>query len=455
MRQKNTKQLPLMNNTPNHIKAVEYDIISEILDANPKIYDLAHDNLTENIKCSKSGAYGMSTEQVVRAAILMKREQFSYEGLAFHMVDSTTFRKFCHIGLCDAGFKKSTLNNNIKALSSETWEAINDILVIQAEIDGHENGRETRTDCTVTLSNIHDPRDSEQLWDCVRVLTRKLELAKHNYPGFNIIYTDHTKRAKRRALAVLNAKNEKGRKGAYRDLLVVTKKTIGYCNTTIEILKALPPYQFEAHGLATEIEKIVKLARQVIDQTERRVIKGESVPASEKVVSIFEPHTDIIVKDSRDTLFGHKICLTGGRSNLILDCLILDGNPADSTLPGKMADRLDGIFGRYPNKMSFDGGFAALANVDDLKGKGIKDICFSKRRGMDEEDMCRSKWVYRRLRNFRAGIESGISWLKGSFGLGVCIWKGYKSFKSYVWSSIVAANLTTLARLRINSAKAK
>ena len=62
----------------------------------------------------------------------------------------------------------------------------------------------------------------------------------------------------------------------------------------------------------------------------RRVIAGESVPAQEKLVSIFETHTDIIRKDRRDTYYGHKICVTGGASNLILDCVILEGNPADS-----------------------------------------------------------------------------------------------------------------------------
>ncbi len=240
----------------------------------------------------------------------------------------------------------------------------------------------------------------------------------------------------------------------YRDLLIVTRKTVGYCNTAIESLRSLPLWEFEARELATELERIVALAAQVIDQTNRRVIKGEKVPASEKIVSIFEPHTDIIIKDRRETFFGYKICLTGGKSNLILDCMILDGNPADSTLPVTMAERLEDVYGRCPNKMSFDGGFASLANLKALKDLGVKDVCFSKRRGMNEEDMCRSKWVYKRLRNFRAGIESGISWLKRSFGLTVCIWKGLESFKSYIWSSIVAANLTTMARHRLKRARA-
>jgi IS5 family transposase len=111
-----------------------------------------------------------------------------------------------------------------------------------------------------------------------------------------------------------------------------------------------------------------------------------------------------------------------------------------------MLDRHDQIYGRYPLKVALDGGFASKNNLDSAKGKGIKDVCFAKKRGLKEEDMCRSHWVYKRLRNFRAGIESGISWLKRSFGLTRCTWKSHRSFKSYVWASIVSANLLTLAR---------
>jgi IS5 family transposase len=93
------------------------------------------------------------------------------------------------------------------------------------------------------------------------------------------------------------------------------------------------------------------------------VIQGESVPADQKVVSIFEEHTDIIIKDSRDTHYGHKICLTGGASNLILDCMILEGNPADTELVEKMLDRQQQIYGRYPLKVALDGGFASKDNL--------------------------------------------------------------------------------------------
>lgn len=145
-------------------------------------------------------------------------------------------------------------------------------------------------------------------------------------------------------------------------------------------------------------------------------------------------------------MFGHKICVTGGSSNLILDCLIVDGNPADSSLTDQMLDRQKHIYDRYPLKVALDGGFASKDNLRKAKAKKIKDVCCSKGRGMQAEDMCRSQWVYKRLRRFRAGIEFGISWVKRCFGLSRCTWKGYRSFKSYVWSSIVSANLLTVAR---------
>lgn len=196
-----------------------------------------------------------------------------------------------------------------------------------------------------------------------------------------------------------------------------------------------------------DLRRIIFLAERVIEQTTRRVINGESVPASEKVVSIFEPHTDIIVKDRRDTYYGHKICVSGGPSNLITDCMILDGNPADTDLTDKMLERHKEIYGYYPVKAALDGGFASKENLKSAKSKeGIKDVCFAKKRGLKEKDMYRSAWIYKQLRRFRAGIESGISWLKRSFGLDRCTWKSLESFHSYVWASIVSANLLTLAR---------
>lgn len=455
MRKNTQKQMPLTITSIDHPHAVELEGISQILDANPIIYDWVLQDLTRDVMRTDTGAEGMSAEQVLRVAIIKQMETYSYEDLAFHLLDSVCYRGFCRIGIADKGFQKSALCNNIKAISSETWESINRILVAYGQDKEIEKGKEARTDCTVVSSNIHDPTDSSLLWDSVRVLTRMLGRINKRLDDLHIPFSDHTKRAKRRMLGVMNAKNKKARKKPYMDLLKVTHQTVNYARKAVSMLESFP-FKYSsltetAQSMAEELKEIIHLTHRVIEQTTRRVIHGESVPASEKVVSIFEPHTDIIVKDRRDTFYGHKICLTGGKSNLITDCLILDGNPADTELTGQMLDRHKEIFGHYPLKVALDGGFASKANLKSAKSKGIKDVCFAKKRGLEEQEMCRSSWVYKRLRRFRAGIESSISWLKRCFGLDRCTWKSLQSFHSYVWASVVSANLLTLARCEIAS----
>ena len=449
MRKKNYEQLPLTASVIDHPRAKELEQISRILDSLPIINEMVLQDLTHG-RSNPSGAEGMTAEQVLRGAILKKTQGFTYEELAFHLLDSLTYRAFCRIGMAQKSFKKSALCGNIKSISPQTWEAIHRLVLAYGEDQQIEKGKHSRIDCTVVPTNIHEPTDSSLLWDCVRVITRVLFKINERFEGAKIPFTDHTKRAKRRMMGVLNAKKEKIRKAQYEDLLKVTEKTVGYAENALSLLKSLPVTgamdMVAALSMADELNRVLPLARKVMEQTIRRVIHDESVPANEKVVSIFEPHTDIIVKDRRDTFYGHKVCLSGGPSNLITDCLIVEGNPADATLTATMLDRHREIYGHVPAKAALDGGFASKENLRIAKGNGVKDVCFSKKRGLKEEEMCKSPWVYKRLRRFRAGIESGISWLKRSLGLDRCTWKSFRSFKSYVWASIVSANLLTMAR---------
>ena len=450
MRKNCKKQMPLTITSIDHPHAEELEGISKILDANPIINEWVLQDVTRNVKHRDRGAEGMSAEQVVRAAIIKQMEGYSYDDLAFHLLDSACYRRFCRIGIADKGFRKSALCSNIKAISAATWESIHRVVVAYGKDKRIEQGKESRIDCTVVESNIHEPSDSSLLWDCVRVLTRKLVQINESFDEVNAPFSDHRKRAKRRMLGIMNAKNNKVRKRQYVDLLKVTDKTVGSARNAVSVLRSATfkdaMQMIAAQGIAEELKHLIVLTHSVMDQTRRRVLNGEAVPASEKIVSIFEPHTDIIVKDRRDTFYGHKVCLSGGPSNLITDCLIVKGNPADSTLTIEMLDRHERIYGRYPLKAALDGGFASKDNLQAAKTRGVKDVCFAKKRGLKEEEMCRSSWVYNRLRRFRAGIESGISWMKRCFGLTRCIWKSFRSFKSYVWASIVSANLLTLAR---------
>ena len=418
MRKIRNQQLPLAEVTTDHPKAKEFAQISAVLDSNNSIYLLARQDL--GISSSNVGANGMTAEQVIRAAIIKQIECYTYRELAFHLSDSRVYSNFCKIGIGKA-FKKSALQKGIKALSDETWEQINRTIIDYADDEDIEKGRKIRVDCTVVESNIHDPYDSELLVDANRVLGRVLGTAKAELSGIVFSFTDHLRRAKHRNLEIMNAKKAEERTKPYKDLIDITENTIGYSEKGLKALASYTATTLSEHaliaGLTEQLLHYLPLVRQVVCQTRRRVLMGESVPAQEKIVSIFEEHTDIIRKDRRDTYFGHKICVTGGSSNLILDCVVLEGNPADSDLTGMMLDRQNEIYGCYPLKAAFDGGFASHTNLKEAKTNGVKDVCFSKGRGLDEEDMCRSKQVYKGLRKFRAGIESGISWLKRSLGL--------------------------------------
>jgi IS5 family transposase len=176
------------------------------------------------------------------------------------------------------------------------------------------------------------------------------------------------------------------------------------------------------------------------------VLRGESVPAEEKILSIFEEHTDIILKGGREAHYGHKICLSVGASNLISDCLVLDGNPPDSTLPVLMMERHAEIFDSAPARAAFDGAFASRGNLASLKALGVDEVMFHAKSGIAVDDMVSSPSIYKKLRNSRAGVEGVISYLKRVFGADRCRWKGVRSFAASVLSSVVAANLLTLAR---------
>ncbi len=144
--------------------------------------------------------------------------------------------------------------------------------------------------------------------------------------------------------------------------------------------------------------------------------------------------------------------LTGGESGLIVDCLIEHGNHADYSVFLPLMERQKNIYGRSSWQVAADGRFASKENLRDDKGLGIKDIAFAKRKGISISEMVRSTWAYKKLRNFRAGVEANIFTLKRAFGLFRCTWARWHGFVRCVRSAVVAYNLLLLCRLRATPA---
>ena len=423
--------------------------ISQWLDAHPQFVDWVYEDLrTEAVQ--DTGRKALSAESVLRITILRQYLQVDYDYLSFVLMDSMLFRHFCRLEPNQRP-RKSSLQSLISQITARTWEAINRTQLMTAKEEKIERGRTVAFDSTVTDSNIKSPYDSDLLADSIRAMCRLLEkgLSLTVEPVYQ--FTHHNRAVKKAAVACSYERKKENQKLHYKKLLQLTRSTKKrIIQAAFEVKnadqKGLCHHHESVVKWLAEIEKLLPLVDSVVSQTERRVFHGEKVPAQEKVISLFEPHSDIIVKDRRLVQYGHKLNLARGKSGLILDLVIETGNPADSDRFIPMVKRQTEIYGRVPRQTSVDGGYASSANLTDAKALGVKDAAFHKKRGLEVEDMTKSQWVYKSLRRFRAGIEAGISWLKRCFGLSRCCCSGTERFNAWCWSAVVTCNLVILAR---------
>jgi IS5 family transposase len=444
MRAERTVQATIFEVFAGHQIGCELKAISDWLDSQRALVSLVAGDLRRE-GMSQTGRRGLPAETVLRCALLKQQRQLSYEELAFHLEDSSSFRAFARLPLAWSP-KKSVLHRTISAIRPQTWEAVNQALITSAQQAKVEAGRTVRIDSTVTAALMHEPSDSALLWDAVRVMTRLLRQAA-GLPGAPAMrWPDHRRMAKRCATEIQYSRGKHTRRRLYRQLIAATHNTRAALQRAAKRLGAVAGTA--AERWRARVDHYLPLIARVLDQSERRVLRGQAVPAGEKLVSLFEPHADIVVKGGRDVQYGHKLNLVTGKSGLILDLVIEAGNPADAERFLPMLDRHIARCGTPPRQIAADGGYASRDNLTQAKARGIADVAFHKKRGLTVADMTKSAWVYRKLRNFRAGIEAGISCFKRAYGGGRCTWRGLNHFKAYVWSAVVAHNSVLFARLK-------
>jgi transposase, IS5 family len=443
MRQERTVQASRFDLFAEHEIGRELKAMSQWLDEHRELIGLAAEDLRQH-DVMETGRPGLPAESVLRCALLQQHRQLSDEELAFHLEDSASFRAFARLPLSWTP-NKAVLHRTISAIRAERWEAIHRILLASARQEKVETGKVVRLDSTVTAALMHEPRDSSLLWDAVRVMARLVKAADALVGG--LVWRNHRRAAKKRARAIASARNRATRVRLYREVIKLTRATLADADqAAIQVWQASDP--IAAALWQAEFRHCRPLIERIVAQTDRRVRHGEAIAATEKIVSLFEPHADIIVKGGRQIQYGHKLNLTTGRSGLILDLVIEPGNPADSERFLPMLERHIAFSGEAPRQAAADGGFASRHNLGQAKALGVRDLAFHNKAGLPIKDMVKSNWVYRKLRNFRAGIESDISWLKRAYGLARCIWRALDHFGTYVWSSVVAYNLALFARLK-------
>ena len=335
MRQERTVQATIFEVFAQHEIGCELKAISQWLDGQrPLVSLVAGDLRRQGVR--ETGRRGLPAETVLRGALLKQQRQLSYEELAFHLEDSASFRAFARMPLKWSP-KKSVLHQTVSAIGALTWEAINQVLLVSAQQAKLESGATVRIDSTVSAALMHPPSDSTLLWDALRVMTRLLRRAERLPQAPAMRWRDRRRLAKKRSRAIDYSRGQARKRQLYRELIAAARATE---NELQAVTKGLA----EIAGTAAErwraqVDHYLPLIARIITQSERRVLKGEAVPAGEKLVSLFEPHADIIVKGSRGVQYGHKLNLTTGKSGLILDVVVEAGNPADAERFLPMLDR--------------------------------------------------------------------------------------------------------------------
>jgi len=440
-------ELTLKFEKPDWARNPEFGLMDTILEQHPDLLDIVKGDITKGVKQSKFGRGDVpSVEQIMRAAIYQELKGLDYRDLEYHQTDS----RICALFIKIDELRPYSFQMYQKYISRISEESLQKLLIELNKIaisEGLEDLKRIRQDSTVVETNIHHPTNNSLVWDCIKTSHRLLEKLSEELPETK--YYNYIKSAKRTYFKINNTKSKDKQKQLFKKQLIVFTKTI---NNLSNAVKKKSNCNIKAYALISEIESFIPMCRKVYSQTERFQIHGEKVPNSEKIFSVYESHTDIIIKGAREVEFGHKIDLTGGKSNLILDCDILKGNISDSKLYKPAIERIEKNYGKTPESTSNDGGYASKANSEFAQEKGIKNIVFNKIAG-SLKNIASSKNMATRLKKWRSGIEAVISNLKRGFNLRRVNWKGFEHFKSKVLWSVIAYNIRVMTRLVIADLK--
>ena len=430
---------------PDWSKDPELLIVDQILSQFPAIFQLAARCFSNLNQHNHIGRTGMTLEQTVRCTIYMKRKNLSYRELSLHTADSKMGMVFMKMGYGQS-FSHQTLQQNISQITAEVLYDINVAicqLAMKLEVD---DGKKMRTDSTAIMTDIHYPTNCSLLWDCIRVGSRMLKKATQFFVALKV--THYQRSAKKLHYRIVNTQGQDKRIPLFKKMLKIQEQYIKYARQAIAYLSKLQINDFISdlarQDFLLQLQQLLPKMEQIYDVAYRREILNEPVAIEQKLFSIFETHTDYIKKGRRDAIFGHKINLTSGKSNLIFDIIMERGNPSDKGYFSKTLDNIATNYQLVPRDFATDGGYASFDNLKAAQNKGVKNIVFTKSKGK-LKNIVSSKRMETMLKKWRSGIEAIISNFKRGLDVHRCNWKGYEKFQSYILWSVITFNLIVIA----------
>jgi IS5 family transposase len=433
-------ELRLKLENPNWGLDPELALIDTVLNENPGLYEIVAPDIMELNKSSEVGRQDSPTvEQVVRAALYKELKKLDYRDLEYAQEDS----RICGVFIKLEGrppFSFEVFHKYISRIRGESLRALMvEINRIMMREEGIEDGKRLRMDSTVVETDIHYPTNNSLIWDCIKTSHRLLK--KLEEMGKSRKVRNYQKQGKKNEFKINNTKKKEKRAELFEKQLKLFRMSINQVKRVVGEIN--PGVDLGVLSIVAELKGLLPKMEKVYDISYRHELLGESVPNSEKIFSIYEEHTDIIVKGSREVAFGHKVNLVTGKSNLILDCEITDGNPKDSTLYEGVLERVRNDYGIRPRDMVTDGAYASLRNQEKAKEYGIVNIVFNKIVG-SLKNVVTSVQMETRLKKWRSGMEAVISNVKRGFNLFRCDWKGREHYDAKVLWSVIAYNIRVM-----------
>ena len=424
----------------------KYKRISAILEQNPQILDLAAHDLKVLSQGGRKGRKGVYTsENLLRALIVHTVEGEDLRGTVVRLSESPFLQDFLRLGnrpVMDFTF----LDRAFKAIRPETWKKINAALTGHATETKRIDPSVIRVDTTVTETTIHYPTDSSLLWDSWRVLARLLREGRTLAPEMAGDHRFHDRKTKRAFHRIVRYSRSRA-KSRRRFVKKCWRELIGRVRWIAAIaeefsLRSRSHADLAVQAAGAEILRFLRPIRVVIATAERANLKGETVPARERVFSLFEPHTELIKrgKSHKPVEFGHVVLLSQTREKFISDYEVMEHRIPDPQLTQVSVRNHERLFGSPPEVLTADHGFAPNAAVRAGLEEKVETLAIP-RKLSDWAEVIGSVW-----QRFRAGIEGSISVLKRAFRLLRCPYRGFKSFAASVGLSIFCHNLVQLAR---------
>jgi IS5 family transposase len=457
LREKSLQQEYLDYSRKSSVKVVreyrrKYQGISDVLEINPKILNLAHKDFSDGLSESEGGRRGYTSEQILRSLIVMFIEGDSFRDVVVRIENSEFFQSFVKLGVMPM-MDYSFMCKAYGVLREKTWKAMNEALSVQAQKEEKITGEKVRVDSTAYETNIHHPTDSSLLRDSFRTLARLMNRSLEEMRLVGLSHRFHVKKVKKLAYFISRNSN-KNDKRTKKKIKSTYRKLIDRVNWITEVGWSakilLSEGSYKARVVSGKLEHYIPIVEKIIDQAERRVFKGEKVPSVEKVYSLFEDHTELIKrgKAGKPIEFGHKVLLAETGEKFILHYSAMPKQRADKDLLDETIKAHGKIFNKAPEVLAADKGFYESREQLAKLSEKIKTVSICKKgRRTAEEDRRESTKEFKEGQRFRAGVEGTISVLKRAFKLDRCLFRGFKNYAASLGCAVFCHNLVLLARL--------